>query len=64
MRRGLPIGITGLIDVVKSPMYSTGVGLVLYGGKNVESMQFQKGNDTTLFNKLTSRMKGWMKEFF
>ena len=64
VRRGLPIGITGLIDVVKSPMYSTGVGLVLYGGKNVESMQFQKGNDTTLFNKLTSRMKGWMKEFF
>ncbi|MBI2400769.1 MAG: cell division protein FtsA [Deltaproteobacteria bacterium] len=64
VRRGLPIGITGLIDVVKSPMYSTGVGLVLYGGKNVETMQFQKGNDTTLFNKLTSRMKGWMKEFF
>ena len=64
VRRGLPIGITGLIDVVKSPMYSTGVGLVLYGGKNVESMQFQKGNDTTLFNKLTTRMKGWMKEFF
>lgn len=64
VRRGLPIGITGLIDVVKSPMYSTGVGLVLYGGKNVEGMQFQKGNDTTLFNKLTTRMKGWMKEFF
>jgi cell division protein FtsA len=64
VRRGLPIGITGLIDVVKSPMYSTGVGLVLYGGKNVGDMQFQKGNDTTLFNKLTSRMKGWMKEFF
>jgi cell division protein FtsA len=64
VRRGLPIGITGLVDVVKGPMYSTGVGLVLYGGKNVEGMQFQKGNDTTLFNKLTSRMKGWMKEFF
>ncbi len=64
VRRGLPIGITGLVDVVKGPMYSTGVGLVLYGGKNVEGMQFQKGNDTTLFNKLTTRMKGWMKEFF
>ena len=33
VRRGLPIGITGLVRVVKSPMYSTGVGLVLYGGK-------------------------------
>lgn len=64
VRRGLPIGITGLVDVVKSPMYSTGVGLVLYGGKNLEGTQFQRGNDSTLFNKLTTRMKGWMKEFF
>ncbi len=64
VRRGLPIGITGLVDVVKSPMYSTGVGLVLYGGKNIEGTQFQRGNDSTLFNKLTNRMKGWMKEFF
>ncbi|HEY4706837.1 MAG TPA: cell division protein FtsA, partial [Thermodesulfobacteriota bacterium] len=50
VRRGLPIGITGLVDVVKSPMYSTGVGLVLYGGKNLEGTQFQRGNDSTLFN--------------
>ncbi|HBG46886.1 MAG TPA: cell division protein FtsA [Deltaproteobacteria bacterium] len=64
VRRGLPIGITGLVDVVKSPMYSTGVGLVLYGGKNLDGTKFQRGNDSTLFNKLTSRMKGWMKEFF
>lgn len=64
VRRGLPIGITGLVDVVRSPSYSTGVGLVLHGGKSVDGMQFQKGNDTALFKKLTTRMKGWMKEFF
>ena len=30
-RRGLPRGIGGLTDVVRSPMYSTGVGLVRFG---------------------------------
>ncbi|MEK6539682.1 MAG: cell division protein FtsA, partial [Deltaproteobacteria bacterium] len=33
VRRGLPAGIGGLVDIVKNPMYSTGVGLVLYGMK-------------------------------
>ncbi|MBI1910980.1 MAG: cell division protein FtsA [Deltaproteobacteria bacterium] len=64
VRRGLPTGITGLVDVVKSPMYSTGVGLVQYGGRHLTGTQFQRGSENTMFNKLTSRMKGWMKEFF
>ncbi len=31
VRAGAPIGVGGLMDVVKSPAYSTGVGLVKYG---------------------------------
>ena len=34
VRRGSPIGVGGLVDVVRSPVYSTGAGLVLYGAKN------------------------------
>jgi len=64
VRRGLPMGITGLVDVVKSPMYSTGVGLVQYGGRHLSGTQFSRTGDGNLFNKLTSRMKGWVKEFF
>src|SRR6201994_2706780 len=30
-RRGVPIKIGGLVDVVRSPAYSTGVGLVMFG---------------------------------
>ena len=33
VRRGLPKGIGGLVDVVKSPVYATAVGLVLYGAQ-------------------------------
>jgi cell division protein FtsA len=63
VRRGLPTGIGGLVDVVKSPMYSTGVGLVLYGKKHSTMVMFERG-DKQIFNKLFDRMKGWMKEFF
>ena len=63
VRRGLPTGIGGLVDVVKSPMYSTGVGLVLYGRKHSTMVLFERG-DRQIFNKLFDRMRGWVKEFF
>ncbi|HAG50189.1 MAG: cell division protein FtsA [Deltaproteobacteria bacterium GWC2_42_51] len=63
VRRGLPSGIGGLVDVVKSPMYSTGVGLVLYARKHAATAMFERGDRQT-FNKLFDRMKGWIKEFF
>ena len=63
VRKGLPTGIGGLVDVVKSPMYSTGVGLVLYAKKHATTAMFERGDRQT-FNKLFDRMKGWIKEFF
>jgi cell division protein FtsA len=30
-RRGVPTKIGGLVDVVRSPAYATGVGLVMFG---------------------------------
>ncbi len=38
VRRGAPTGVGGLIDVVKSPMYATGVGLVKYGASRLKSV--------------------------
>jgi cell division protein FtsA len=63
VRRAVPSGITGLVDVVSSPMYSTGVGLVLYGINHASETQFGKGSEN-IFNKMLYRMKGWIKEFF
>jgi cell division protein FtsA len=34
IRRGTPRNIGGLTDVVNSPIYATGVGLVIYGSEN------------------------------
>jgi cell division protein FtsA len=36
IRRGTPKNIGGLMDVVNSPIYATGVGLVLYGAENAQ----------------------------
>lgn len=60
-RLGTPKGISGLVDVVNNPMYSTGVGLVLYGVKNQSAKRF-KVKDANIFNRLMKRMKQWFKD--
>ncbi len=37
VRRGAPTAVGGLMDVVKSPAYATGVGLVKYGAERIRS---------------------------
>ncbi len=63
VRRGVPTGISGLVDLVNSPMYATGVGLVLYGSRNMAQSRFKKG-EGRIFSKVTHRMKEWIGEFF
>lgn len=63
VRKGVPAGISGLTDIVNSPMYSTGVGLVLYGYKNRSEDKFRVG-EKNIFGKITKRMKEWLSEFF
>jgi cell division protein FtsA len=68
-RRGNPIGVGGLVDVVNNPSYATGVGLLLYGFKHSKSSGrgFNAGRSMKqLFsgNKLLNRMSEWFKEIF
>ncbi|HTG81835.1 MAG TPA: cell division protein FtsA [Geobacteraceae bacterium] len=65
VRRGLPQQIGGLVDVVNSPVYATGVGLVVYGSKNVGISEFPTAQtDENLFRRVSRRMKEWFGEFF
>ncbi|OGP76449.1 MAG: cell division protein FtsA [Deltaproteobacteria bacterium RBG_16_49_23] len=63
VRRGAPVGIGGLVDLVNSPIYATGVGLVLYGSRNMAQSRFKVG-EGNVFSKVTRRMKEWIGEFF
>ncbi|MBW2518885.1 MAG: cell division protein FtsA [Deltaproteobacteria bacterium] len=63
VRRGTPLEIGGLTDVVNSPIYATGVGLVKYGSRNLQTRNFVIG-DENLFDRVVRRMKEWFGEFF
>jgi cell division protein FtsA len=56
-RRGLPRGIGGLTDVVRSPIYSTGVGLVRFGTR-AERLGARPlmGSDRGVFKRMWSRV--------
>jgi cell division protein FtsA len=62
VRRGSPMGVGGLVDVVRTPQYATGVGLVQYGVKNLGVMHFQRGDADK--RNVWQRMRGWFGEVF
>ncbi len=61
VRRGQPTGIGGLTDIVNSPMYATGVGLVLYGSKHIARDYKRDGGS---LGKWFQGIKKWFIEFF
>ncbi len=56
VRQGMPQHIKGLVDVVKNPIYATGVGLLLYGK---DDAGHHRERNPTNFNGLWERMKSW-----
>ncbi|MGE5306792.1 MAG: cell division protein FtsA [Alphaproteobacteria bacterium] len=63
VRLGVPIHVAGLVDVISSPIYATGVGLVLYGMKGQER-SYCRIRDDNVFSKVRHRMTDWLSEFF
>ena len=63
VRLGMPTGVGGLKEVVNSPMYATGVGLVLYGAEHRDQRQFGRISERTLMDKVIKRMMQWFSDF-
>jgi cell division protein FtsA len=59
VRRGLPRGIGGLTDVVKSPQHATAVGLLLYGARQSRDGVRPFGTDA---ESIKERFLGWVRE--
>ena len=64
VRRGIPTRVGGLVDVVRSPVYATGVGLVMYGRAHLENKFFPIRQDRNLYGRIKQRMQGWIRDFF
>jgi len=61
VRRGTPMHVGGLQDVVRSPMYATGVGLLLFGvaqGRSSPQSRFRI-RDESIFGRVKQRMREW-----
>lgn len=63
IRRGIPTEVGGLKDIIANPVYSTGVGLVLYGARYKGDNKLRI-RDENVFKKVLDSMKHWFREFF
>ncbi|MDD5010904.1 MAG: cell division protein FtsA, partial [Phycisphaerae bacterium] len=62
-RRGYPRGVGGLVNVIRSPIYATGVGLVLYGAQHQEEIHFRI-RQGSMYDRLFKRMKDMWNVLF
>ena len=63
VRLGVPQYVTGLVDVVRNPIYATGVGLLLFGHHNRDQRALEAGLGKGL-RSVWDRMKGWFQGNF
>jgi len=61
VKLGIPKGFSGLIDLAKSPIHATGVGLILYAMSNEHELEdFLSEDETGRFENIWERMKTWL----
>ena len=63
VRLGMPNYLGGLSEVVKNPIYSTGVGLIEFGLLNYGGGTIEKSPENPV-DSAFERMKSWFKGSF
>jgi cell division protein FtsA len=63
VKRGIPMGIGGLRDVVNSPKFATGVGLLKYGARQLQRTRFPI-REKNIYDKVRGSMRTWVKDLF
>ena len=59
VRIGRPQGVGGLVDVVSSPIYATGVGLILYGCRYRSSRTQVHKHEAGMVSRGWQRLRSW-----
>jgi cell division protein FtsA len=62
VRRGVPGDVGGLAEIVKSPMYATGVGLALYGMRRQRAGSAWTETSSVSLGRWGRRLIGWLSE--
>jgi cell division protein FtsA len=66
-RRGYPVGVGGLTDVIHDPAYATAVGLVLYASQLQQKQQRRRPSRRGgggMGSGFWVRLKNWFREVF
>jgi cell division protein FtsA len=63
VRLGIPQYVSGLVDVVRNPIHSTGVGLLLFGHRN-RSARLRDVPGSAGFKGVWGRMRSWFQGNF
>ena len=63
MRIGVPQSVSGLHDVVRNPIYSTGVGLLMYGLDQQQTKRDSLLNGKSV-GSVFQTLKNWFKGEF
>ena len=64
VRLGVPQYVGGLSEVVRNPIYSTGVGLVLFGSANRSGAEENEEVEKVGIKNVFARMKSWFQGNF
>lgn len=64
VRLGVPQDVAGLNEVVRNPVYATGVGLLLVGNKNMQGVAAKSLRNEASFAGVWERMKNWFRGNF
>jgi cell division protein FtsA len=64
VRVGFPQSVRGLTDIVRNPIYSTGVGLLQYGSRHQADGHSVAARSGGSGENLFGRMKAWIQSNF
>jgi cell division protein FtsA len=61
---GIPKKLGGLTDIIRDPIYATGVGLILYGFEKKNVTLIHKTKGAGVFDALKKRFEDWFSKYF
>lgn len=64
VKRGYPFGMGGMRDIVNSPKFATGVGLLKYAAKKLSAKSARNAISEVSYKRLREGLTGWIKDFF
>lgn len=64
VKRGYPYGMGGMRDIVNSPKYATGVGLLKYAANKLQAKGHRYHAGEGVGKRMREVMTGWLKDIF